>query len=261
MDQNQAKKIFITFLDLVASIKDKESCDPSLPLDNLGLRYSSFCHDGSIFRLKGYYNYQKMEDCVEQLWGINTEIRQTLSSKSIKDKVVELIFQYQENQSSITPNSFQKLIDELLKIPEKIFLVLCSVYGSSLDGNNSSELGPFTLYTWDSYQEFINKNPKNVSIVDSLLEEHRECKELDKTYPSDFPMLEDLGRIFISVQVLARDCDRALELAAQRFNQFENVVSYMLGYEAKSFDFGVISSSSLILVESLLISGQCEVHL
>jgi hypothetical protein len=256
MHRDQAKKILNIFLDLVSSIKNQESCVPNLPLDNFSLPYSSFHRDGSIYRLRGYYNHQKMEDCVEQLWGINTEIRQTLSSKSIKDKVVKLIFQYQEDESSITPDSFKKVLDELLKIPKQNFLVLCSVYGSSLGGNNSSELGPFTLYTWDAYQALVNTNPKNVSILDSLLKEHNERKKLDESYPSDFPMLEDLGRIFISVQVLARDRQKALELAAQRFNQFENVVSYMLGYEAKRFNFGVISSSSLSLVESLLISSE-----
>ena len=256
MHRDQAKKILNIFLDLVSSIKNQESCDPSLPLNNLTLPYSSFYRDESIYSLRGYYNHQKMEDCVEQLWDINTEIRQTLSSKSIEDKVAKLIFQYQEDESSITPDSFKKVLDELLKIPKQNFLVLCSVYGSSLGGNNSSELGPFTLYTWDAYQALVNTNPKNVSILDSLLKEHNECKELDESYPSDFPMLEDLGKIFISVQVLARDRQRALELAAQRFNQFENVVSYMLGYEAKRFNFGVISSSSLSLVESLLISSE-----
>ncbi len=270
MNRDQANRIFKMFLDLVSSIGNQESCTPGLPKADFITPVLSFSrNEYTKISLQGYHDHKKIEAFVEQLWDIKSEIRQTVSIKSIKDKVVELISQYHKDKNSVKAESFKNVLDELLKTPKQEWLVLSPVYGAYLGSNDPSELGPFTLYTWNAYKTLVNS--KDPSFFDSRLKEQYECKKvaylvnsrnvggqesaLDESYPSDFPMLEDLGNIFIGIQVSARDLERALELSAQRFNQFENVINYMLGYDAKSFEFGVNRFSTLSVLENLSISS------
>lgn len=255
MNQDQANKILNKFVDLASSILKQDTYKPRSPSADFITQISSFYRDESTrISLQGRNSYNQIEAFAEQLWNVNREIYQTVSAKTIREKVIDLIFQYQKDEHSIITDSFKKALDELLSLPKQQWLVLRPVYGASLGSNKPSQLGPFTLYTWNDYQLLVAS--KDISILDSCLQHAHECKELDKSYPSSFPMLENLGNIFISVQVSARDSDRALDLADERFSQFENVISYMLGLEAKSFDFGVINSSGLNVLESLLICSE-----
>lgn len=253
MNQDQAKKILNTFNDLASSILRKEKYNGSLR-QTYSIPVSSSLRGESEILLQGRDSHNRIEEFIEQFWDVDREIRQTVSAKTIREKVIDLIFLYQKDKSSITTDSFKRLRDELLRLPKQNWLVLRPVYGASLGSDKPSQLGPFTLYTWDAYQSLVAS--KDASILDSCLQGAHECKELDKSYPSSFPMLENLGNVFISVQVSVRDSHRALDLADERFSQFENVISYMLGLEAKSFDFGVINSSGLNVLESLLICSE-----
>jgi Apea-like HEPN len=263
MTQHNRETLLNAFRDLASSIRNHELYTPGFPQTDFILQDSSFYRDQSKkISLIGHHNLKKMENFVEHFWDFDPEIKQTVSAKNIKDKVVELLFQYLEDESSVTIDSFQKVLKKILEIPKQKLLVLSPFYGASLYKNSSSKLGPFTLYTWNDYKALVSSS--NDTILDSLLKYSYEGRELDKSCPSDFPMLENLGNIFISIQVLARDAQRALELADQRFNQFENIISYMLGHEAKKFNFGVGYSSSRNAKSLLSISSKgfsCYNHL
>jgi hypothetical protein len=248
MDQNKLKKLVPLFDKLILLISDQKAQDTVLPQKDFVTPISSFFDNSSNkITLKGRDIHNQLEHFTELLWDANQEIRKTISIKVLKKKVVELILQYEQDSNKVDTDFFKAVLDEFLKYPNQETQVFRPVYGASLsleqEYPRSIQLGPFVLHTWDDYCSLVTS--KDCLFLDFNLKNAHDLRNLDRSYPSEFPLLENLGNIIISVKVSARDIQRIQELADERFNQFENVISYMLGYESKNFNFGVTNHSNL----------------
>ncbi|MDX2242845.1 MAG: HEPN domain-containing protein [Leptolyngbyaceae cyanobacterium bins.302] len=256
MNQEPLNKLLNNLIKLISSIVEQESKIFPLSKTSYTLPIRSFRYESMSLSLQGYDIHNQMEDVVDQLWDFDQKIQQSVSRKIIEKKIIEMIFQYQQTTVEPTVNDLKKVLTELRDLDEQEWLVIRPVHGASLEGETSTKLGPFTLYTWDAYQALIAST--DPSILNSCLQNAYECRRLDENYPSHFPLLENLGNIFISVKVVAHDSQRAIQLADERFNQFENVISYMLGQEARQFNFGVTDCPTLNGTEHLLMPIQTK---
>jgi Apea-like HEPN len=256
MDQNKLKQLISLFNELIQLISNQKPQDVILPKRDFATPISSFFgNDSNKITLIGRDIHSQLERFTELLWDADQEIRKTTSIKAVKKKVIELILQQEQDSNKVDADFFKAVLNEFLKHPNQETQVFRPVYGASLsleqEYARSIQLGPFGLHTWNDYYSLITS--KDSLFFDLNLKNLHDIRNIEKSYPSNFPLLEDLGNIVISVKVSARDIQRIEELADERFNQFENVISYMLGFESKSINFGVKNYFNLTGLESVKI--------
>ena len=251
MKQNETNQILNRLSELLQLINTQEYETFVLPLSDYSNQSRSIYNGDNKIVLRGQDAFNRVESIVELFWDCDREIRQTLSRQVVEEKIIELIFHCQNTRTQPTINTLDQISRELRQLQKQEYLAVRFIHGASLD-QSLVKLGPFTIYKWDAYQSALAST--NLPFLDSCLQNARELQKNNISSPSKFPLLENCGNIFISVEVAARDKQRAIELADDRFHQFEDVISYMLGHEARRFSFGVVDSSNINSLEYLLIT-------
>lgn len=125
---------------------------------------------------------------------------------------------------------------ELQNAPVLSWTVFRPLHGASIGEGPPLELGPFTIYDWDVHRVELEERFAKVG-----------------AFP--FTMVNpDPSNTVISVDMSARDSDKASEYADQLFEKFEATVRFMLGQD-DSKDVGIFDSLDQVHLRSLAIAA------
>ena len=177
-------------------------------------------------------------DEINNLIDSNNEISQTFSKETIKNKIIEMLrnsivrnipLTLDQVKDFVTSSLSEKLIDF------EIFRVL---NGVELKGDDIQKLGPFCIYQWGKHKNQIKLNFKI---------ENNKFGTLVNFNDED---------ILVSVKTNVRDPKKALELADNKFSQFENIISYMLGKRDSCYHVSIFNYGNSSLLKHLIISQE-----
>ncbi|PSB24359.1 HEPN domain-containing protein [Stenomitos frigidus] len=226
IEKNKAKALLKRLKSVAESLKGKEEqrLKRRVPLSSYNYRRTSIgC--GNTERLELLeQDLNNIAELVEQFWLADKEVTQTVSRKTIEADVFDLIGQHRQNPNSLDTSSIRSLFIQLKSAQKQYWQVFRPLYGIILSADRIT-LGPYTIHTWDTYQAVV---ANHASWLADCLQDNLAHDQINGDQPSSNPLLENLDNLIISVEVEARDKTRAIELADERFYQFENVVSYML---------------------------------
>jgi hypothetical protein len=226
IEKNKAKALLKRLKSVAESLKSKEEqkVNGMAPLSSYNYRSTSIgC--GNTERLKLLdQDLNNIAELVEQFWLADKEVTQTVSRETIEAGVFDLIGQHRQKPNSLDSSSIRSLFIQLKSAQKQYWQVFRPLYGIILSTDKTA-LGPYTIYTWDAYQAVV---AKHANWLADCLQDNLAHDQINGDKPSSNPLLENLDNLIISVEVEARDKTRAIELADERFYQFENVVSYML---------------------------------
>lgn len=233
---NDKRGIEMNLFDSISLLLKMVKTGP-YPHDGMGYTGHTRTVDGKNLYFSGQ-DIKTFENVVEEIWKHNTELYETVSLKTVKDKIIKLLEKQVFDGDPITSEDAGQLIGNLLSMKIQEWEVFRPLYGGTISPITPPfELGPFTIYHIDHHKDVIlEKYPHANSTYDI----HREYIETD---------------LFISVIIKARDNRRANELSESRFRQFENIFKYMLG-PSNRFDVAIFDFKDWRVSESLLLSSK-----
>jgi hypothetical protein len=183
--------------------------------------YAIVSLSNSILLFKGLENLLKYEYIKNQFYSINSDVKNTISLKDFVKNLDNIILNSKKTGTKICKNIIQDMIDEILKMPIKDFLIIKGIYGIKLNDNlKSLKLGPFEIWHQPNYKN-----------------------ELKLKYPSSDELLW-IGwqhEYLVTINIKARSKDKAYELANEKHYQFELFIYFAIGHYDKKFCVNIIS--------------------
>jgi hypothetical protein len=172
---------------------------------------------------RGPDNLKRFDALVDLLLESDRNIGATVSRQAMEKRVVELISETRLSNVGIDAAQVKGLYAKLAALPCATGHVFRSLHGATFASASPLVLGPYVIYDWTRHQDIIRKlAPKHSEAV--KLFEHGSPKST-----------------LVSVEVAARDPERAIELADSKFRQFENTVRFMIGSLSGTYDVGVFN--------------------
>lgn len=235
MQQKNKDKLLSILRHLAASAELKE-----LTLED---------HLSSYFRCVGGFSptptlvwygehIKQFDEAINLCWKNDSEIHQTISEKTIKTKIDNLILNAYKTEKPITKLEIEELFNDLKAIPKIEEEILHPLYGTKLSTPELLKLGLFTVYNWELHESHITQ--KYPHLIEHI------------AYQS---FLKDAKQLMlISVKVLTRDSSRVQEVAYSRFRQFENVVRYMIADKEGRIDVGIFDYHQGAWLKSFVLS-------
>lgn len=161
-------------------------------------------HDYTISFI-GFDNLKQFEIKLEILFKIDKEITQTYTYKTFETQIIYLVKKLIDEHRSCEIKDFVELIDNLLSAKIYESEVLSELYGGELN-TELIKYGDFTIY--------------NIKISTDYL------VELYPTLKHDFYFDNLKSNLLIGIKVKAREHSKAVEIANDLFEIFENMFNY-----------------------------------
>lgn len=203
MDRKKLKKLLKNITELIASAR---ASDPN----QFPTRISQ--SGALVFSGDSVAKYNSVS---EALWAADYEIHQTVSLKTVTKELDELVLNCLKTGATLTVSHIEQLFKRLIDLKKEDYKIFRSVEGATLSSPSPLQLGPFILYDWKKHQTELP------GAEDPIL-----WKGLQQG-------------VLVSVQVSARDQDRAVELADEQFRRFESAIRYMIADKEGKFDAGI----------------------
>ena len=189
-----------------------------------------------IFR--GTNNIKAYRQTIDYLLEANNEIIETISSKTLKDKILTLIRNSIEKEE-VTVDEINGMYRELMDMPKMKCEVFYPVFGVNYFKKGPLELGPYTIYNKNIHRKaLIEKNPDGEKILN---------EELDQIINSD---------VIIGIEVIVRETARAYEKARLDLQRFEDTVRFMIADHNKRYDVGIFNFNFYKRSSALLITSE-----
>lgn len=204
------QKLLTEITDLVEAIRASDSTKPPMKI----IQYESASlplYDNNI---------EKFNTVTEELWKADDEVYRTTSLKTVERELVSLISNCLQTCATLTVEHIKQFFEKLRSQTKEDYTIFRVVEGASLTSRDPLMLGPFTLYDWEKHRNNLPQ-PDDPLLWQGLR-------------PQESQQQGSQPRVLISVQVSARDPKRALELADEQFDCFENVIRYMIAEEIAS---------------------------
>jgi len=163
-----------------------------------------------------------LKTTVREIWKSNKEIFKTVTEKKVKECIIEIIRQKVIDNVDLKQRHFTQMIDQLLAMPVQECDVFKPLYGAMLsDIEKPLILGPYTIYDIDHQKQIIlGKYPKAEMFYD-----------INRKYIET--------NLLIGLKVMAREHRRAIELSESLFQQFDNVIKFIIGPTDHRYDIGI----------------------
>ena len=193
--------------------------------------------DFGEFTIRGSANILRFNKTIYLIWKNKTEIYNTTSKKSIRDKVVGFLEESIKSKSDFKSDDVKKIYDDLLSMPLEKWEIFRPLYGTSMSSEFPVKLGPFTIYDSIKHKSRIEQK-------------HPRIKER-----GDYSGIINSGNLLVSIEIKARDADRAVNDADLKFAQFENIIAYMHGRRSKDFHISIFDHRGSTLSKVLATSS------
>lgn len=205
-----------------------------LPANNLAPQIS-FESGGISIAIEGYNNVEEFQKKLKSLYTIKKEVSETWSLKKFENDLVDLVVKLKKQKRGCLIADVEFLYGNLLKEPIQEFEILYELYGSKMT-KDTINFGEFTVYNYDlSIKALKQKYP--------LLSRH------------DL-FAQRKSKTFIGLKVNARESNKAVEIADEQFEIFENAFSYMISDLSHKFSIGIFNYRGWKSTEAIVCSTQ-----
>lgn len=163
----------------------------------------------------------KYEKLLDQLFEISKSLSKTYTRKEFESRLASLLAPYIENASTLTNEKGREIIRHLEEAPIQNFRVSRPIQGINLSPEAAIfEIGTYTISKFDQFNKTLQaRNPHG----DYSLE------------------IQIKSPYFIETTVAARHYEKALELADLRFERFEKILRFAIGYNTNRYDAGILN--------------------
>jgi hypothetical protein len=162
-----------------------------------------------------------LEETTMNLFQANKKFEQTLSKKEFQEVLKGIVLDCLTHKINPVTSALSNLLKKIeIESPLQTWEVFRPLYGAKFSSSETLELGCYKVYSISKYQEVVKMTPRPdfLTVSSPIAPQHH---------------------LIISVKVDARDKDKANELSCTKFQQFDNIISYMLGSSNNSLDVGV----------------------
>ncbi len=168
----------------------------------------------------GYESLLKYQTSLELLYAFNKEIENTISLKKFEESIILLIRKFRDENIKCDTHLLQDFFNAFLKIPKVDSEILFELYGAEMQ-NDILILGDFTIYNYLLSKEILFK--KYSHLQEDLFFDNRK------------------SNIYLGVKVTARENNKAVEIADELVETFENVLNYMIADLSHKRSVGVFN--------------------
>lgn len=186
---------------------------------------------------KGTETLNQFDIAVDRFWAFKADIFNTISRESIQKAIIDVLRERNSAGEKPTVDDVDKLLYFFQSLPVYDYEVLRSLYGASFSIEDPLVLGPFIIYKWENHKDaVISKYP----------------------WPSDSLKTSELrtSEYMIGMSITAREGIRAIEIADDKFLQFENIIRYMICNEKGAFDVGAFNFGRYMVYEAICLSNK-----
>lgn len=227
--QNNIKKIVLLINEL------KNIAKKDYPIDVSVKRYPyKSC---GVIGFYGRNDLRRFYETIDYIWKSNTELKETISRKTIESRVIDVVKEAFISNKEITQKQMEHFIKELLEIPLQDWNCIRCLYGAKTLSKDPLKLGPFTIYDPKKHLSVIKKiNPgikKRIDVIEMITS----------------------SKLLISVKSLSRDTKRLQNDVDMKFKQFENIIRYMIGF-SDEFDVSIFNFKRVSLLGAIYITNK-----
>jgi hypothetical protein len=159
------------------------------------------------------------------LFDSDKEVSHTYSLREYEKKLIEFLRPFFDSKSLVDHNKLSEFVAGLKSAPLQAFAVLREIHGLRLDDNTKPcTRGPFTIYNFATHEALLNAkaavNPEAIWLGHTPV-------------------------YLIETTTHAREEQKAMELADRRFEQFEMMMRFFLGFQRDRFEVGVLNYHGL----------------
>lgn len=183
-------KVEVKIYESVAELIIKNSEKPFISFDNMAI-----C---------GRSNMKEFEDLIDKIWQ-RKDINPHWSRKTIMKELVTIL----SNQNEAKAVSIKDLLSNLNKNSEKVYWIYKPVIANLELGENPISVGPFTFFDFNNHKSFITRGSDYLE---------RKWANISKY---------NNKRIAVCTMVKVKELRRGYELADIKFEEFENIISFL----------------------------------
>ena len=176
-------------------------------IDKSNEPFKSFGIGNSNVSFVGLTALSMYQEGLEKLNAFNKEIEQTISLKKFEQNLISLIRFLRDNKKKCDAKDFQNSFNNLLAIKNTESEILYELFGAEMKGSTHT-LGELTLY--------------NDSLAEGILLEKYPLLQKRESF-----LDQRKSNIYLGVKVTARENNKAVEIADELVESFENVINYM----------------------------------
>lgn len=183
-------------------------------------RFFAFGNDS--ISIIGFEKFEEYLEKLESIYALNKEINTTYSLKRFEEKIIDLIRLVRAQKRETTPDDVEQLFGQLLGVESVEFEIFRELFGGKLN-IPQIDFGDFTIY--------------NVELSKpALLQKYTVPETHEKLY---FDKVN--SNLLISIRAIAREKDKAIEIADLYFKSFDNAMSYVLADLSHKFTVGIFN--------------------
>lgn len=228
MDYNKAQKLIKKLITIVErepqDLNDKESY----------IQLGSF---NNKLTFRGSENVKAYHSTIDYLLEADNEIAETISYKTMKNKVLSLI-RNSIDKEEVTIEEIRQMYKDLRNKPKVKYEVLYPVFGVNYKKKDPLEIGPYTIYNKKIHRKIlIEKNPDGEKTLN---------EELDDYIESD---------VLIGIEEITRESGKANEKARFNLQRFEDTIRFMIANYSKRYDVGIFNFNFYKRSQAVLISA------
>lgn len=167
------------------------------------------------------------------------EILNTYAYKTVEKKFHKFLLDVKKKFGYLPEREYSRFCQELINKTVEKFEVFHKLYGFSVNTEQPVELGSFCIYNYKKHQQFIlNKTS---------------FKTAEELYEHQFTDFREYD-LWISTFVMARDTEKAKELAYIKFEQFQGMCRYLVPLIDNVYYVGILNDKKSNLDAGYLFS-------
>ena len=175
-------------------------------------------------------SYNIFGNVVSAAWHHRIDLFQTVSEKTFESRLASLIREMKRSSCTLDQATLQSLFNSLSDLPIEEWEMFQRLYGVQPLSGQPVQFGPFHIYQWGQHNEIIRSRYQRR--LDNLQSGALQWEDIWHRVGEDDATL-------VSVQIRSRESTRALEVASEKFRQFERTIRFMIGRHLGHFDVGI----------------------
>lgn len=187
--------------------------DSSNPANIDAVRTMSFGKDEVV--VKSYENYKIYLKAMTEIYNWVSNKEKNISFKFFEESICKLLIENSENLIEDLMNSFSK-------ISVNDYFFIRPMFGLAMDNVNQIKKGKYTFIKKQYIKEYLKTHCLNVNIIN-------QCFKYD----------EGRNLCYVEIKCLAKDYDKAEEIANIEYIQLDNVLRFMIGDNDRNMGIGV----------------------
>lgn len=185
-----------------------------------GRPYRTFGVGPHAISVVGREHVLELDGTIRQLYDANSDVSSSYSRKTVENVFVEAARRKLQDKFEFTEDELKNIIAELLNRESIEYKVIRDIFGVSLTTPvDPVDIGGFTIFYFPKHKEFLEKQAG------------LDAEALWFGQSHDY---------LLQCKVTAREPEKAREIADQRFAQFEQFLSFIIGNPDERFEVGIL---------------------